>query len=77
MPVRKYRSVEEMPGVAPRIPLEPENLRIACELSELARKLGGWTLPPGVRRFRSVDEASQARRERENAEIRAGRRRSR
>jgi hypothetical protein len=77
MPVRKYRSVEEMPGVAPRIPLEPENLRIACELSELARKLGGWTLPPGVRRFRSVDEASRARRERENAEIRAGRRRSR
>lgn len=70
MSVRKYRKVEEMPGVEPLPPLDPDNLRIACELSELARTLGGWKLPPGVRRFRSVEEASQARRTRELALIR-------
>ena len=73
MSVRKYRSVEEMPGVEPLPPLDPDNLRIACELSELARRLGGWKLPPGVRRFRSIEEASQARRERELALIRESR----
>ena len=30
MTVRKYRSVDEMPGVRPRTPLDPENIRIAC-----------------------------------------------
>lgn len=35
MPVKKYRSIGEMPEVAPREPHDLENLRIACELSEL------------------------------------------
>lgn len=47
MTVRKYRSVEEMPGVRPRTPLDPDNLRIACELTELAYALHPWRLEPG------------------------------
>lgn len=73
MTVRRYRGVEEMPGDRRLTPLAPENLRIALELSELARRLGGWTLPAGVRRYRSAEEAAKARRERENSEIRARR----
>jgi hypothetical protein len=37
MTVRKYRSVEEIPGVPPREPLVAENLRIACELAYALR----------------------------------------
>ena len=36
MPVRKFRSVAEMPGVQWRTPLDPDNLRLACELTQLA-----------------------------------------
>jgi len=60
MPVRKFRSVSEMP--ARRLPpLDPGNLRIACELSELAYSLHPWRLPPGVRKFASIEEASAHR----------------
>jgi hypothetical protein len=62
MPVRKYRSVEDMPGVQPLPPLDPENLRVACELSELAWALHPWKFEPGVRKFRSIEEASEHRR---------------
>jgi hypothetical protein len=62
MPVRKYRSVEDMSGVRPLPPLDPENLRGACELSELAWALHPWKLEPGVRKFRSVEEAYDERR---------------
>lgn len=70
MPVRKFRSVEEMPSVRPRPPLDPENLRIACELSELAYALHPWKLAPGVRKFRSVEDAHHARCERERRQVR-------
>jgi hypothetical protein len=39
MPVRKFRSVAEMPGVQWRTPLDPDNLRLACSLSQLAHWL--------------------------------------
>lgn len=65
MPVRKYSSVAEMPGVAPLAPLDPGNLRIACELTELAFGLRSWHLEPGVHKFGSVGEAFAARRKRD------------
>ena len=70
MPVRKYRSVEDMPGVRPLRPLDPANLRIACELSELAYALHPWRFEPGVRKFRSVEEASLHRQAWEKRQIR-------
>lgn len=55
--VRKFRSVAEMPGPPPRPPLEPQNLRIAFELMELTERLHLSRRRPGVRKFRSWDEA--------------------
>ena len=50
MPVRKFRSVTEMPGVKWRTPLDPDNLRLACELSQLAYWLHPMKHVPGVRK---------------------------
>ncbi len=70
MPIRKYRSVTEMPGAQPRRPLDPENLRIACELTELSFGLHPWKHEPGVRKFRSLDEANRHRRAWEKRQVR-------
>jgi hypothetical protein len=58
MPVRKFKSVFEMPGVRPLRPLAPDNIRAACELTELAVGLRPWRLEPGLRKFRSIEDAS-------------------
>ncbi len=65
MPVRKYRSVADMPAVQPGQPLDPENLRVACELSELALAFHGNRLEPGVRKYRSAEEANRSRQQSE------------
>ena len=70
MPVRKYRSVTEMPDARPLRPLDPENLRIACELTELTFALHPWKFEPGVRKYRSVEEADRHRREWERQQVR-------
>jgi hypothetical protein len=57
MPVRKFRSVEDMPGPTPRPPLLAENLRLAFGLMELTRRLRPQRRKPGVREFRSLDGA--------------------
>lgn len=62
MGVRRFRSVEEMPGPAPRPRLAPENLVLALGLSSLAHGFRPIRAKPGVRRFRSWDEALQSRR---------------
>ena len=58
MGVRKFRSVDEMPGPPPLRPLDSENLRIACELSSL-EQLAPLRRVPGVRKFRSIEEMSR------------------
>ena len=70
MPIQRFRSVEDMPPVAP-LPSGPER-------AERLRTLwGGWLriLPPldlrGVRRYRGIEEAA---RDREAAAIRRARR---
>ena len=59
MGVRKFRSVEEMPAPAPGAPLDADNLRQAFELMRLARRLRPFGLRPGVRKFRSLDDAAR------------------
>ena len=61
MPVRRFRSVADMPDAAGRPPLDPRNLEIACELSALALRLRPRRFPAGVHRYRSIDAASEAR----------------
>lgn len=61
MSVRKYRSVEDMPQAGLRTPLDPANLRLACELSSTAMRLAPKRFPPGVHRYRSVTAAGAQR----------------
>ncbi|MGH8902687.1 MAG: hypothetical protein ACRDYA_13675 [Egibacteraceae bacterium] len=61
MPVRKFRTIEEVPPqeVAPH----GGNLQAAADLSALCQRLHRWVPPRGVYRNASVEEA-QARRRR-------------
>jgi hypothetical protein len=61
MGVRKFRSVQEMPSPAQRPPLDPENLRIAFGLAEVAQGFRPLLLKPGVYKYTSWDEAMAAR----------------
>ena len=61
MPVRKFRSVEDMPPAAFCAPLDPANIALACRLSDLAAGLDPRRFRQGVHRYRSVEAASLAR----------------
>lgn len=61
MPVRKFRSVADMGPTRALPALDPDNLRIAFELSELAYALHPWRFEPGVRKFASAQEAEAHR----------------
>lgn len=74
MPVRKFRSIEEMPGPPALPPLDPNNLRSALSLMEVAYMLCPWQFPPGVHKFRSIEEANARRHEWESQMIRERRR---
>ena len=61
MPVIRYRSVEEMPRQW-REPQSPENLRLVARMLAFYRSLAkGASRHPGVRRFRSLQEANADR----------------
>ncbi len=59
-----------MPDVRPLRPLDPKNLEIACELTELAYALNPWKFEPGVRKFRTMEEANRHRQEWEKRQVR-------
>jgi hypothetical protein len=61
MPVRKYRSVADMPDATWRPALDPGNLPAALQVSALALRFAPAQLSPGVYRYRSVEDASEAR----------------
>jgi hypothetical protein len=61
VPLRKFRSVAEMPSAAWREPLDPRNLKLACELSALATRLRPRRFSPGLHKYRSVEEAARCR----------------
>jgi len=63
MPIRKYRSAADMTASPKLGPSGAQGLRLACELSELAYAVRPWRLEPGVRRFRSAEEADRRRRQ--------------
>lgn len=60
MPVRRYRSVEEMPPPW-RSADDPGNLRVVAEMLALYRRLDRSERRPGVRRFRTLEEANADR----------------
>ncbi len=60
MPVRKFHSVEEMPGEHWREPGDAEFYRVMRSLWEMARRTRRHRFPPGVYRYRSIEEMSVA-----------------
>jgi hypothetical protein len=68
MGVRKFRSVAEMTGPPPLTPLDPGNLRLAVSLMNLGGRLSPICWVPGVRKFRSIEEADAHRRAWEKVE---------
>jgi hypothetical protein len=61
MGIRKFHSVEEMPGPPPLARLDPENLRIAFGLASFANGLRPLAKTPGVRKFHSWNDALAAK----------------
>ncbi len=63
MPVRKFRSVEEMNQPIWRQAGDPQLYRAMAGVWEVARRTNPRRFPPGVHKFRSIDEVSLAREE--------------
>lgn len=71
MPIRKFRSIEEMDGHTWRKPGDPELYRAIAFTWELARRTNPRRFPPGVHRYRSIDELNRADDDRLREHIRA------
>jgi len=56
MPVRRYRSVEEMSQPRWRRPGDPELFRAMAGLWSLGHRTLGLRFPPGVYRHRSIED---------------------
>ena len=56
MPVRKFRSVQDMERPLWREPGDPLLYRTMARLWEFGRRTGGRRFPPGVYRHRSIEE---------------------
>jgi hypothetical protein len=57
MPVRTFRSVEAMSAPTWRAAGDPELLRVIETLWTSGLRLQGARFPPGVHRYRSIEEA--------------------
>jgi hypothetical protein len=60
MPIRKFRSIEEMDGNVWREPGDSELYRAIRFTWDLARRMNPRRFPPGVHKFRSIDEMNRA-----------------
>ncbi|OGA51952.1 MAG: hypothetical protein A3G25_14880 [Betaproteobacteria bacterium RIFCSPLOWO2_12_FULL_63_13] len=60
MPVRKYRSIYEMPDETWREPGDPLLYRAIREVWDFGRRTSGRRYRPGVYRFRSIEEMDVA-----------------
>jgi hypothetical protein len=56
MPVRKFRTVDDMSKLTWRRAGDPELFRAMATVWAFGRRLRGRVFRPGVRKFRSVDE---------------------
>lgn len=67
MPVRKYRSIYDMPDETWREPGDPALYRAIRQVWDFGRRSSWRRYPPGVYRFRSIDEMDAAQGEWERA----------
>ena len=63
MPVRKFRSVEEMEGNTWREPGAPELFRAIRSTWDFARRTLRPRFPPGVYKHRTIEDAEELREE--------------
>jgi hypothetical protein len=63
MPVRKYRSIEDMPDDTWRTPGDPLLYRAIREVWDFGRRTSRRRYRPGVYRYRSIDEMDAAQNE--------------
>ena len=61
MPVRKFRSVEEMDAPRWRAPGDPDLMRAMAELWEIGRRTNRRSYPPGVHKHASIEDMQRAR----------------
>ena len=71
MPVRKFRSIEEMEGNTWRSPGDPELYRAIRDTWDFAQRTLQPHFPPGVYKHRSIEEAEELRQEWEKANFEA------
>ena len=71
MPVRKFRSVEEMEGNTWREPGDPELFRAIRSTWDFAQRTLRPRFPPGVYKHRSIEDAEKLREEWERANFEA------
>jgi hypothetical protein len=63
MPIRKYRSIEEMPDETWREPGDPMLYRAIREVWDFGRRTSQRRFPAGVFRFRSIGDMDAVQRE--------------
>jgi hypothetical protein len=63
MPVRKYRSIADMPDETWRQPGDPTLYRAIRQVWDFGRRTSRRHYPPGVYRYRSIQEMDAAQRE--------------
>lgn len=71
MPVRKFRSLQEMEDSLWRQPGAPELSRAIASVWEFARRTCPRSFPPGVYKHRSIEDAEHQREQWEGANFRA------
>jgi len=71
MPIRKFRSVEEMEGTVRYEPGSPELFRAIRALWEFSARTFPRRFPPGVYRHRSIEDAQRQREICEKADFQA------
>ena len=69
MPIRKFRSIEEMDAYTWRTPGDPALYRAIAFTWELARRTNPRRFTPGVHKYRSIDEMNRADDERLNEHV--------
>ena len=60
MPVKKYRSIEDMPDVPRRQPGDPVLYRTMRQLWDFGRRTSRRRFRPGVYKYRSIEEMDAA-----------------
>jgi len=60
MPIRKFRSIEDMNAPHWRTPGDPELIRAMAHLWEIARRTSTRRYPPGVHKHTSIEDMELA-----------------